>query len=145
MNLETEWNNSVNKSNIEVHDFIFSGLDMISLRTIRSEERQLDDSCIRRQRYSGTPPYGHLVNTGHLVNMAKFFWPIGDWHVLMGFHCTMKTVICMTKKTLNVEFIQSWLLEVVLFNGIFNPCSITKGRWNVIENHEKSYWSLDDK
>ena len=78
MNVETEWNNSVNKSNIEFHDFIFSGLDTISLRTIRSEERQLDDSCIRRQRYSGTPPYGHLVNTGHLVIMAKFFGPVGD-------------------------------------------------------------------
>ena len=78
MNVETEWNNSVNKSYIEFHDFIVSGLDMISFRTIRSKERQLDDSCIRRQRYSGTPPYGHLVHTGHLVIMAKFFWPIGD-------------------------------------------------------------------
>ena len=78
MNVETEWNKSVNKSNFEFHDFIFSGLDMISLRTIRSEERQLDDSCIRRQRYSGTPPYGHLVDTGHLVILAKCFWPIGD-------------------------------------------------------------------
>ena len=78
MNVETEWKNSVNKSHIEFHDFIYSGLDTISLRTIRSEERQLDDSCIRRQRYSGTPPYGHLVNTGHLVIMAKFLWPIGD-------------------------------------------------------------------
>ena len=78
MNVETEWNKSVNKSNFEFHDFICSGLDMISLRTIRSEERQLDDSCIRRQRYSGTPPYGHLVDTGHLVIMAKFFQPIGD-------------------------------------------------------------------
>lgn len=62
----------------QVSYFIYSGLDTISLRTIRSEERQLDDSCIGRQRYSGTPPYGHLVNTGHLVFVAKFYWPIGD-------------------------------------------------------------------
>ena len=78
MKVETEWNNSVNKSHIEFHDFIYSGLNTISLLTIRSEERQLDDSYIRRQRYSGTPPYGDLVNTGHLVIMAKFFLPIDD-------------------------------------------------------------------
>ena len=97
MNVETEWSNSVNKSNIEFHDFIFSGLDMISLRTIRSKERQLDDSCICRQRYSGTPPYGHLVNTGHLVIMANFYGPLVT--VLIQFHCTMKTVMCDINNT----------------------------------------------
>ena len=45
---------------------------------------------------------------------------------------------------LNVECtcIQSWLLEVLLFNWIFGSCSLTNGRCNVIENHEKSYWSF---
>ena len=28
-------------------------------------------------------------------------------------------------------------LEVLLFNWIFSSCSMTKGRCNVIENHEK--------
>ena len=91
--METEWNKSVNKSNFEFHDFIFSGLDMISLRTIRSEERQLDDSCIRRQRYSGTPPYGPTS----LIQVTWLFWPNVSGPlvtVLMGFHCTMKTVMC---------------------------------------------------
>ena len=45
---------------------------------------------------------------------------------------------------LNVECtcIQSWLREVLLFNWIFSSCSLTNGRCNVIENHEKSYWSF---
>ena len=41
-----------------------------------------------------------------------------------------------------VESIQSLLLEVLLFNWIFNWCLLTKGRWNVIENHEKCSWSV---
>ena len=48
----------------------------------------------------------------------------------------------MTQPTLNVECIHSWLLEVLLLNRIFNPRLMTKGRWNVIENHEKTFWSF---
>ena len=33
-------------------------------------------------------------------------------------------------------------LEVLLFNWIFSSCSMTKGHCNVIENHEKTYWSF---
>ena len=34
-------NNTVNKIHIEFNDFIYSGLDTISLQTMRSEERLL--------------------------------------------------------------------------------------------------------
>ena len=39
--METELNNTVNKTRIEFNDFIYTGLDTISLRTVRSEERRL--------------------------------------------------------------------------------------------------------
>ena len=49
---------------------------------------------------------------------------------------------CITYTMFIVESIQSLLLEVLLFNWIFNWCLLTKGRWNVIENHEKCSWSV---
>ena len=36
MRVETELNNTVNKTHIEFNDFIYSGLDTISLRTVSS-------------------------------------------------------------------------------------------------------------
>ena len=41
MNVGSELNNTVNKTHIGFNDFIYSGLDKISLRTVRSEERRL--------------------------------------------------------------------------------------------------------
>ena len=38
---ETELNNTVNETHIEFNDFIYSGLDTIGLRKVRSEERRL--------------------------------------------------------------------------------------------------------
>ena len=49
---------------------------------------------------------------------------------------TMKTVMLDT--TVNLKSIQSQLHEVYpALNRLFNPCSMTKGRWYVKENNEK--------
>ena len=39
--METELYNTVNKTRIEFNDFIYTGLDTISLRTVRSDARRL--------------------------------------------------------------------------------------------------------
>ena len=49
MSEETELNNTINKIHIEFNDFIYSGLDTISLRRVRSGERRLYS---QRQRYN---------------------------------------------------------------------------------------------
>ena len=51
MSEETELNNTINKIHIEFNDFIYNGLDTISLRRVivRSGERRLYS---QRQRYN---------------------------------------------------------------------------------------------
>ena len=41
VNMDSELNNTLNKTNIDVNDLIYSGLDTIILPTMKSEERQL--------------------------------------------------------------------------------------------------------
>ena len=54
MNVETELNNTVNKTCIESNDFIYRGLDTISLRTVRSEERRLNLQAKVQWKHSNT-------------------------------------------------------------------------------------------
>ena len=49
----------------------------------------------------------------------------------------MRDILLLT--TLDLKCIQSRLQEVLfIFNRLFSPCSMTKGRWDAIENSGKA-------